>query len=84
MYIRYTYDEIEDELGEHRVELYETYDDFMGLVGDIQLKFVNSNYKEVLKEVKVYITEEALDTLKSLCKGKLTGVIKPDGKYLNF
>jgi len=84
MYIRYSYDIIKDGQDEHRVELYETYDEFMGLVGEPKIKFVNTIYTEIIKKVKVYVTEEALEGLISLCKGKLTGVIKPDGKYLNF
>jgi len=84
MYIRYICNVIKEKQDEHIVELYETYDEFMGLVGEPNKKFLNVNYTELLKEVKIYINEEALNTLISLCRASLNGVIKPDGKYLNF
>lgn len=81
MFIRYIYDETNSE---HKVELYEAYDDFIGLINESKLKFSNVKYTEIIKEIKDYLTNESLDTLISLFKAKLNGVVKPDGKYLNF
>ncbi len=83
MYIRYVYD-FEVGRNKHRVELYESYDTFMGLVGEPVKKIGKTRYTDIIKEIKSEVTDEALELLKSLCKQKLNGIASPTGEYFKM